>query len=245
MKKITVYLISVFLMFSCAKQEGQGGLASIKGVVMIQNINSQLQKVGEPYPAQDEDVFISYGSSNLRDDDVTTSPNGEFEFSYLMPGSYTIFAYSDDTVNYSNNSQLAIYSSVEIKEKKENAKLDTIILYKYVDYDEGSAVINGTVYQQEYFPGSSTLIMDTIPAQDVDVFLINTGNNQILERVRTIYNGNYSFSNLIPGEYTVYVYGEKPYVNELQPISYSFQITEEYQIKEIQDLYISNYSKGE
>jgi len=220
------YLIfcSIIILFSCTKIEGEGGLASIEGVVVIQNVNSMLEEVGNPIIAKDEDVFISYGDNTLVDDDVVTSPTGNFKFDYLMPGNYSIFVYSDDTAAYNSQNQMIVKKKVSISDKKENAKLDTIVIYKFVDYNDGTSSISGIVHQYEYFDGT-TVKMDSIPAQNVDVFLKFANDDQILDRYRTSYDGSYKIINLIPGSYTLFVLSEQAYLEEKEVIMYNFEIT--------------------
>ena len=49
------------------------------------------------FPAADEDVYIIYGDHVSPDDRVQTNYNGEYEFLYLRPGKYTVYAFSSDT----------------------------------------------------------------------------------------------------------------------------------------------------
>ena len=84
----------------------------------------------DTYPAQDQKVFIIYGSEdNLVDDDVSTSYDGSFEFKYLRTGSYTAFVYSDCRTCASGDS--AVKVSFEIDAKKDELDLSDIIIHKY------------------------------------------------------------------------------------------------------------------
>ena len=81
--KISLFVFALGLLLSCTPDEGKGGLASIEGVVMVQNRNSLQENSGAPYPATDCDVYISYGNSGLADDKTRTSHNGIYQFSNL------------------------------------------------------------------------------------------------------------------------------------------------------------------
>jgi hypothetical protein len=39
MNKIGIIITSIFFIVSCAKQEGEGGIASIEGIMMVQKVN--------------------------------------------------------------------------------------------------------------------------------------------------------------------------------------------------------------
>ena len=92
-----IYLIIGFavVMVACNKVEGEGGTSTIIGTVTTKNFNGSGDLLGT-YPGADEDVFIVYGIDGTSYDDKTsTSYDGSFKFSYLTPGEYTVFIYSD------------------------------------------------------------------------------------------------------------------------------------------------------
>lgn len=240
MFRISFIFFFCLILISCAKQEGEGGLASIEGVVMIQNVNPLLEKVGDLHRATDKKVFISYGNNEFVDNDVSTSPEGKFIFNYLTPGDYSVFVYSDDTTLYNSAENMVIKKQISIKDKKEKAKLDTIIIYKFVDYNDGVASVSGVINQIEYFDGT-TIKKDTIFAQNEDVFLQFAENSKILERARTSFDGSYSFSNLTPGSYKIYVLSDDPYATEKLVLTSSFVITSSTINKELLPLYISKF----
>lgn len=240
MFRISFIFFFCLILISCTKQEGEGGLASIEGVVMVQNVNPLLEKVGDLYRATDEKVFISYGSNEFVDNDVSTSPEGKFIFNYLTPGDYSVFVYSDDTTLYNSAENMVVKKQISIKNKKEKAKLDTVIIYKFVDYNDGVATVSGVINQIEYFDGT-TIKKDTIFAQNEDVFLQFADNSKILERARTSFDGSYSFSDLIPGSYKIFVLSDDPYAVEKLVLTSSFVITSTTTNKELLPLYISKF----
>lgn len=96
-KKLSVvpFLLFVcFAFFSCKKDEGKGGLATIQGKVYAYEYDKYfISKIDSGYLA-DERVYISYGNHTAVDDDVRSSYDGSFKFDYLQKGNYTVFCYS-------------------------------------------------------------------------------------------------------------------------------------------------------
>jgi hypothetical protein len=128
MKHLLILLVCVISFFSCSKYEGQGGAATLKGVVIEQRYNS-LGNVIASYPAPDQDVYIIYGSENtFYDDDIKTSFDGSFEFRYLRKGSYKIFVYEDCITCPSGKKE--VLKEIEITEKNQELTLDPIYIKK-------------------------------------------------------------------------------------------------------------------
>lgn len=218
MKKHIIWILSILLLsVACTKEEGKGGLASISGVVMVQPINENLEKVGDPYPCSDEKIYISYGANQTVDDDVDASPNGTFIFDYLVPGSYTIFAYSDDTVNYKSPIPLTIKKQVELSNKKDKATLDTIVIYKHVDFNEGIASVTGSVKMIYHWPKSPTNV-DTSAYVSADIFIQYLNSPIELTRIRTDKDGKFQFSNLNPGTYVVWGLSEHQFMKNYDEV---------------------------
>lgn len=93
--KNTLIISFILSITSCTKTEGIGGRASIKGKIIVNNINV-LGQVIDSYDAQRQDVFIIYGNdNNTYDDDFKTSFDGSFEFNFLNKGNYQIFTFSE------------------------------------------------------------------------------------------------------------------------------------------------------
>ena len=96
MKLLPAVCSIALLLTACSKEPGEGGKALIRGTVLKQDINNNTgQPTGDPYPAQEEKVYIIYGDHDFYDDDIDTDPDGKFEFRWLRKGSYTIFVYSE------------------------------------------------------------------------------------------------------------------------------------------------------
>lgn len=129
MKKIALLfaVTAAFISFnSCKKVEGPGGSSTIKGSVRIQ------KTVGGntiTYLAEEEDVYLVYGTENsFYDDDVKTSYDGTFEFNYLQKGDYKVFVYQD-CVSCPSGKE-AVIKTIEITENKSIQDLGEIIIKK-------------------------------------------------------------------------------------------------------------------
>lgn len=131
-KKIFPFLIFLifFGFYSCEKQAGEGGNASISGTVWVKNYNSTFTQLVSEYPAADEDIYIVYDDHNGYDDKISCDYNGRFEFRYLRSGSYSIYVYSKDSSLQSASGDVAIIQKVEIKKNKENIVLPEIVIFK-------------------------------------------------------------------------------------------------------------------
>jgi hypothetical protein len=132
MKKIILFSLtvsaSISLLSSCKKVEGEGGSSTIKGIVIERKYNSVGTLIAE-YPAMDADVYILYGSGdNFPDDDIKTSYDGSFEFNYLQPGNYRLYAYEDCNTCASGTD--VIIEEVVIDKKKSTVEADTIYIKK-------------------------------------------------------------------------------------------------------------------
>jgi len=211
MKKSQLYIgISILpalliLAGSCEKPAGPGGRASIKGQVIEKVYDLEFRNLQSALPATDEDVFIKYGNDETHSDDRKTSPEGKFEFKYLSKGDYKIFVYSDDNTGTSESGRISIETSVNLSSKDQVADLGVIEIYKSIDIDDGYATISGQVLRVNYSRDFLSII-DTVFAQDLDVFLVYEDDPGYFDRVRTIYDGTFAFPNLIKGNYSVFVY---------------------------------------
>ena len=127
--KVFLALITILVLgTACQKNEGKGGTSTIKGKVHVINQNKDGEFINE-YPGADEDVFLTYGSeSNGFNEKVATSYDGSFQFTYLRPGNYTLFAYSK--CDSCAAGKEAIKLEVVINDKKEIVNIDQIVIYE-------------------------------------------------------------------------------------------------------------------
>ena len=88
---------------SCRKAEGEGGIATIKGRVLVYRYNINTLVVQDTILAHNEDVYLLYGLDHTAyDDDYKSSYDGSYAFRNLRPGDYRLFVYSDDTTGLYN-----------------------------------------------------------------------------------------------------------------------------------------------
>jgi len=128
-KIILTLLVFFGFLSSCKKEEGYGGMATIKGKVLVRDWDKNFNLIMYEHPGLDEDVFIVYGNQNGYGDKLSTDFNGNFEFKYLRKGTYTIYSLSDTlqsaTVSYN---QFPVAKKIEITDKKQVIDIGTIVV---------------------------------------------------------------------------------------------------------------------
>jgi hypothetical protein len=132
----TIYgfaLCFLVLATGCTKEAGEGGRASIRGIVEkeIRLVLSNPNTFQTRYPAPDQEVFIVYGDALSPSDRIHTNYDGEFEFTFLREGKYTIYVYSNDTTGNVNAdpNRMPIIREVEITDRKQELDLGRIRIY--------------------------------------------------------------------------------------------------------------------
>lgn len=127
MKKICFVALLLASLTACEKIEGEGGTSSIIGTVKTINVNGSGEEIAT-YPAADEDVYIIYGTDdNYYNDKISTSYDGSFKFSYLTPGDYSIFIYSE--CNTCPSGDEVIIKNISISAKNEIVNAGEMIRY--------------------------------------------------------------------------------------------------------------------
>jgi hypothetical protein len=209
-----VLAFSILLVASCSKDEGEGGTSTIKGKLCEKKYDNGYHTLLSQSSAPDENVFIIYGGDHdTYDDDYKTSYNGEYEFKYLQKGTYKIFAYTTDTTGVSvngyvdeNKPKIPVFATVDVTENGSTVTVPDMTILK--DNDKGSSTVKGKVFQEEWdntmgFNYSSYYIPDQ------DVFIISTdGITTYFDDTKTVYNGEYEFSQLPEGNYRVFAYSD-------------------------------------
>jgi hypothetical protein len=132
MKRFFALSVLIFMLItgmnSCSKDEGTGGNSSIYGKVMVKDYNSTFTVLQEEYYGPDIDVYIVYGDDKSYSDRTRTSYDGTYEFKYLRPGNYQVFAYSKDS-SLQTNALIAVIKNVEIEKKKQEVAVDDIVVF--------------------------------------------------------------------------------------------------------------------
>jgi len=138
--KMRVFLIISLVMLTligCKKESGEGGNSSISGnVIVIQRAVSSNPLTGiDTLAAADVEVYIIYGDNTSPGDRIRANYNGEFEFSNLRQGDYTVYVYSDDTTGTINPSSeafnlMVVPRIVTISDKKEKVETGNFTIYE-------------------------------------------------------------------------------------------------------------------
>lgn len=206
---LVIIVFMIFSVVSCVKPEGYGGTSNVKGKIITKYYNDDYSLLVKEEPAVDEEVFLMFGSDENLGDRTFTSVTGSFEFPYLRPGSYTLYFMTEDSTGPDRSEQTKTFE-FELK-NGQDLDLGTLVEYKTLDFDEGSAKIYGVVRLVNYkntsvFPFME--VKDTSYAQEQEMYLIYGEHKFYDERIRTSYNGYFEFPNLIPGNYEVFTYSE-------------------------------------
>jgi len=129
LKKLLLLLagLTVFLL-SCEKDPGEGGKSTIYGKVYVKDYNSTFTILQEEYYGPDIWVYIIYGDDRDYSDRILTSYDGTYEFKYLRPGTYHVYAYSKDST-LQTNALLPVIRDVEVPKKKQEVEVEDIVIF--------------------------------------------------------------------------------------------------------------------
>jgi hypothetical protein len=126
--RMLIAMATVLLLTGCQKEEGTGGNASIRGRIWVRDYNSSFTTLIGEYPAEDTYVYIIYGDNVGYDKRIKTDYEGEFEFRYLYPGTYTIYVYSADSTFTDLTGEVPVIQEVELDKREEKDLGDIVIL---------------------------------------------------------------------------------------------------------------------
>lgn len=133
MKK--VILVSLLLligsvMFSCSKEAGDGGNSTIYGKIIAWDYNAEFTELKGIYPAADEDVFIIYGNDHSYSQRIRSNYEGIYEFKYLRPGDYTVYAYSKDSTLTLASGIYAVIRKVTIDDNRQTVEAEDMKIFR-------------------------------------------------------------------------------------------------------------------
>jgi len=123
-------ITGLMVLVSCKKEAGEGGNASIYGTLIVHNYNGTFTQLHGIYPGADEDVYIIYDGDKGYSDRTRTNYNGVYEFRYLRPGKYTVYAYSKDSTLTLPSGVYAVLREVTIQGNRDEVKVDDMIVFK-------------------------------------------------------------------------------------------------------------------
>ena len=125
---LILLLSSCTLFFSCKKEPGEGGKSIIYGKVFVKDYNNTFTVLEEEYYGPDIWVYIIYGDHRDYDDRIRTNYDGTYEFKYLRPGTYHVYAYSKDS-SMQTAADVAVIKDVEVPKKKADVDVPDIVIF--------------------------------------------------------------------------------------------------------------------
>ncbi|MBO6026224.1 MAG: hypothetical protein J6P73_03180 [Bacteroidales bacterium] len=187
----------LFFAFACNKQEGEGGTGTVQGYVkLVHHADDDYQLNVDTLDASKTDVFIVYGDEAFYGDDTETNPEGMYQFEYLTPGRYTVFAYS----TLASGEKVAVSETVMLEHGKV-AQVPTIYIHDGKAY--GTSIIRGKVWGM-YFHNST--YRGEGWAYEHRVYLRKLGDTYHQDDVRVGLDGVFAFQKVLPGTYEVFTY---------------------------------------
>jgi len=200
-RKLYLLVFLIMGLMSCKKEPGAGGLATIEGNV-YSNLFDPSGNFMEKVAAGDKNVYLVYGDNENYDERVDTDADGKYQFKGLQKGNYVVYTFADCISCPSGLDEVEI--EVEITDKKGTATANDLIAAKDLDYNDGSAVIKGRVYERQI--QNSTGIQTSAAYEDnIRVYLFFGSDIVAFDDVRTSGGGNFEFRELLKENYTVSV----------------------------------------
>ena len=200
MKKTIVLICMTALLLSlvsCNNKEGEGGTGTVQGYVkLVHHPDDDYQLNVDTLNAAKTDVFIVYGDEEFYGDDTETNPDGFYQFEYLTPGNYTVFAYS----TLATGEKVAVSETVTL-DRGRVAKVPTIYVHDGKAY--GTSVIKGRVWAW-YFHNNE--YRGEGWAYEHRVYLRKLGEVYHNDDVRVGVDGYFAFQKVLPGTYEVITY---------------------------------------
>ena len=199
MKKIIRLLLTlmvlVLMLPSCNKGPGEGGTGTLQGLVkLVHHSDDDYTLTPDTMAAAKTDVFIIYGNEEYFGDDAETNAEGMYQFEYLRPGEYTVFAYS----TLPSGEKVAVSETVELQ-WGEVAKVPTLYIHDGKAY--GTSVVKGRVHATYYHNGS---YRGEGWAYEHRVYIRRVGEDIPFDDTRVGPDGYFAFQKLQPGEYSLY-----------------------------------------
>ena len=194
---IIAFLVMCYALSSCNNKEGEGGTGTIRGYVkLVHHPDDDYQLNVDTLNAAKTDVFIVYGNDEFYGDDIETDPDGLYQFEYLTPGDYTVFAYS----TLATGEKVAVAQTVKL-ERGQVAEVPTIYIHDGKAY--GTSVITGRVWAW-YFHNNE--YRGEGWAYEHRVYLRKLGDSYHIDDVRVGLDGIFAFQKVLPGTYEVITY---------------------------------------
>ena len=222
--KFLFALVAVALLLpACNKGEGKGGTGTVQGYVkLVHHPDDDFELNADTMVAAKTDVFLVYGNDPFYGDDVETGLDGMYQFEYLNPGNYTVYAYS----TLPTGEKIAVSQSVELA-RGAVAQVPTIYIHDGKAY--GTSVVKGRVHASYYHNGSWR---GEGWAYEHRVYIRRAGEELHFDDARVGVDGYFVFQKLQPGEYEVFTVTED--FNEIPSLLFqTIQVDEAGQVYEL------------
>ena len=196
MTRILMTLLALALILpSCNKGPGEGGTGTVQGYVkLVHHPDDDYTLTPDTMAAAKTDVFIIYGNEVYFGNDVETGADGMYQFEYLRPGDYTVFAYS----TLPSGEKVAVYESVNLQH---GAVVNVPTLYIHDGKAYGTSIVKGRVHATYYHNGS---YRGEAWACEHRVYIRRVGEDIPFDDTRVGPDGFFAFQKLQPGEYEVF-----------------------------------------
>ena len=199
MKKKSILILSLFalvlLFSSCNKGPGEGGTGTVQGFVkLVHHPDDDYTLMPDTMVAAKTDVFIVYGDEAYFGDDTETGADGMYQFEYLLPGEYTVYAYS----TLPTGEKVAVCETVELQ-RGATVNVPTIYIHDGKAY--GTSIVKGQVHATYYHNGS---YRGEGWACEHRVYIRRVGEDIPFDDTRVGPDGYFAFQKLQPGEYEVF-----------------------------------------
>lgn len=196
MTRILMTLLALALILpSCNKGPGEGGTGTVQGYVkLVHHPDDDYTLTPDTMAAAKTDVFIIYGNEVYFGNDVETGADGMYQFEYLRPGDYTVFAYS----TLPSGEKVAVYESVNLQH---GAVMNVPTLYIHDGKAYGTSILKGRVHATYYHNGS---YRGEAWACEHRVYIRRVGEDIPFDDTRVGPDGYFAFQKLQPGEYEVF-----------------------------------------
>jgi hypothetical protein len=235
-KNVFIFSIISLTLFSCSKDEGEGGKSSISGTISGSEISvSQAETIvitaiagGEiknedylllntPSPADNYVIWFRHTS------ELATAPNFlsrtliQIDYSKVTSSNLDIALSIETAINALTGSPFTVSRDNDILTVSCNTKGEV------VDSDNGISKLIVDVTTQ----GKNKITLQSGAFADEDVYIVYGDKDDIFDdNIKTNYDGTFKFTNLRKGTYKVFAYNkdESSVSNPLTPVSVSIEI---------------------
>jgi len=194
--KLLMTLVAALLLLpACNKGPGLGGTGTLQGFVkLVHHPDNDYTMTPDTLVAAKTDVFIVYGDEAYFCDDAETGADGMYQFEYLLPGQYTVYAYS----TLPSGEKVPVSQTLSLQ-RGEVAQVPTLYIHDGKAY--GTSIVKGRVHAAYYHNGS---YRGEGWACEHRVYIRKVGEDIPFDDTRVGPDGWFAFQKLLPGDYEVF-----------------------------------------